>query len=363
VSRNIIFDENTFWSWDGYNTDEQGGEPFTVEYLITEPGKGGAPDGAASTPAPSLAPTPAPSPRTHAPVHASPLTLTPPPAEQPVEFMTLRTLDSNLDSDDEGAAMYMLIDDLMKVTQRVETCEVEQAEVHAISVDELHTFAEEIGNPCWKKAMEEEMESITDNKTWSMEELPAGHRAIGLKWVFKLKRNEDGQVAKGYVQKEGIDFSEVFTLVVRLESARLLLAIAVHHSWEVHHMDVKLAFLNGELKEVVYVQQPLGFINDNNLGKVLRLHKALYGLRQAPWAWNAKLDSTLLSLSFKCCISKHGIYTHGNTERRLIIGVCVDDLIIIWSNVHVLSSFKKEMCKSFKMSDLNALSYYLGVEV
>jgi hypothetical protein len=230
VSRDIIFDENTFWSWDGYNTDEQGGEPFTVEYLITEPGKGGAPDGAASTPAPSLAPTPAPSPRTHAPVHASPPTLTPPPAEQPVEFMTVRTLDSNLDSDDEGAARYMLIDDLMKVTQRVETCEVEQAEVHAISVDELHTFAEAIGNPCWKKAMEEEMESITDNKTWSMEELPAGHRAIGLKWVFKLKRNEDGQVAKGYVQKEGIDFSEVFTLVVRLESARLLLAIAVHHS-------------------------------------------------------------------------------------------------------------------------------------
>jgi hypothetical protein len=94
-------------------------------------------------------------------------------------------------------------------------------------------------------------------------------------------------------------------------------------------MDVKLAFLNAELKEVVYVQQPLGFINDNNLGKVLRLHKALYGLRQAPRAWNAKLDSTLLSLGFKCCISKHGIYTRGNTERRLIIGVCVDDLIII----------------------------------
>jgi hypothetical protein len=219
--------------------------------------------------------------------------------------------------------------------------------------------------------MEEEMKSITDNKTWSMEEMPAGHRAIGLKWVFKLKRNEDSQVvkhkarlvAKGYVQKEGIDFSEVFAPVARLESVRLLLTIAAHRSWEVHHMDVKSAFLNGELKEAVYVQQPPGFNDDNNPDKVLRLHKALYGLRQAPRVWNAKLDSTLLSLGFKRCIFEHGIYTRGNTERRLIVRVCVDDLIITRSNVQVLSSFKEEMCKSFKMSDLGALSYYLGVEV
>jgi hypothetical protein len=96
VSHDVIFDENTFWSWDGDNTGEQGGEPFTVEYLITEPNEGGAPADATSTPAPSLAPTPVPSPRTPAPVHASPLALTPPPAEQPVEFMTPRTSDYNL---------------------------------------------------------------------------------------------------------------------------------------------------------------------------------------------------------------------------------------------------------------------------
>jgi hypothetical protein len=189
--------------------------------------------------------------------------------------------------------------------------------------------------------------------------------------VFKLNLNKDGQVvkhkaclvAKGYVQKEGIDFSEVFTLVVRLESVRLLLVIVVYYSWEVHHMDVKSTFLNGNLKEVVYVQQPPGFFDDNNYGKVLCLHKALYGLRQAPRAWNAKLDGTLLSLGFKHCISKHGMYTHGNTKHRLIVGVYVDNLIITGSNMQVFSSFKKEMYKSFKMSDLSALSYYLGVEV
>jgi hypothetical protein len=138
VSRNVIFDKNTFWSWDGDDTGVQGGELFTVEYLITKPGQGGAPDGTTSPPAPSPAPTPVPTPRTLAPAQASPPALTPPPPQQPVEFMMPRTLDSNLDIDldEEGAARYMLIDDLMKATQRVETCEVEQAEAHAISVDE-----------------------------------------------------------------------------------------------------------------------------------------------------------------------------------------------------------------------------------
>ena len=147
-----------------------------------------------------------------------------------------------------------------------------------------------------------------------------GVRAIELKWVFKLKHNEEGEVvkhkarlvAKGYVQKQGVDFEEVFAPVARLESVHLLLAIAAHHSWEVHHMDVKSAFLNGELKETVYVRQPPNFLDNDNPDKVLRLHKALYGLRQAPRAWNAKLDSTLLSLKFKHCASKHGMYMHGH---------------------------------------------------
>ena len=98
-----------------------------------------------------------------------------------------------------------------------------------------------------------------------------------------------------------MDFEEIFAPVERLKSVRLLLAIAAHCSWEVHHMDVKSAFFNEELKETVYVRQPPGFLDNGNPGKVLRLHKALYGLRQAPRAWNAKLDNTLLSLKFKRC--------------------------------------------------------------
>ena len=170
--------------------------------------------------------------------------------------------------------------------------EQEVAELHAINVDELNTFAEAERNPCWLNAMQEEMTSITENQSWSLEDMLPGHRAIGLKWVFKLKRNEKGEgvkhkarlVAKGYVQKQGADFEEVFAPMVRLESVHLLLAIAAHCSWEIHHIDVKFAFLNGELKEIVYVRQPPGFLDNDNPSKVLRLHKALYGLRQAPRA-------------------------------------------------------------------------------
>ena len=128
-------------------------------------------------------------------------------------------------------------------------------------------------------------------------------------------------------------------------------------------MDVKSAFLNGELKETVYVRQPPGFLDNDNPDKVLCLHKALYELRQAPRALNAKLDSTLLSLKFKRCAFEHDMYRHGHGKQRLIVGVYVDDLIITGGDMEVLERFKKEMSKNFEMSDLGVLSYYLGIEV
>jgi hypothetical protein len=138
--------------------------------------------------------------------------------------------------------------------------------------------------------MHDEMDSITENGTWELAALPAGHRPIGLKWIFKEKRDENGAVlkhkarlvAKGFVQRHGVDYDEVYAPVARLESVRLLLALAAHDGWPVHHMDVKTAFLNGELDEEVCVCQPPGFELPGRNGKVLRLRKALYGLKQAP---------------------------------------------------------------------------------
>ena len=151
------------------------------------------------------------------------------------------------------------------------------------------------------------MSCIESNGTWSLCDLPTGHRPIGLKWVFKEKRNAADEVmkhkarlvAKGFVQRAGIDFEEVFAPVARLDSMRLLLAVAAQENWQVHHLDVKSAFLNGDLEEEVYVSP--GFELAGKTSKVLRLHKALYGLRQAPRAWYAKLDGSLNTLGFEKC--------------------------------------------------------------
>jgi hypothetical protein len=157
--------------------------------------------------------------------------------------------------------------------------------------------------------MKEELKSIEENKTWELTDLPSGHRPIGLKWIFKLKKDSTGKivkhkarlVAKGYVQRQGVDFEEVFAPVARMDIVKLILAVAAQLGWHVHHLDVKFAFLNGELQEEVYVCQPPGFEAKGQEDKVLKLQKALYGLRQAPRAWNTKLHKTLTDLGFEQC--------------------------------------------------------------
>jgi hypothetical protein len=136
----------------------------------------------------------------------------------------------------------------------------------------------------------DEDDLIEENHTWSLADLPAGKKPIAVQWVYKLKgdaasnilKHKARLVAKGYVELPGIDIDEVFALVACLDSVRLLLAVAAQFKWEVHHMDLKTTFVNGELSEEVYICQPPGFVNGVNSSKVLRLHSAPYGLRQAP---------------------------------------------------------------------------------
>jgi hypothetical protein len=126
------------------------------------------------------------------------------------------------------------------------------------------TFTEVERHAAWRAAMQSEMDAVEKNRTWELADLPRGHSVITLKWVFKLKMDEAGAivkhkarlVARGFVQREGIDFDDTFTPVARMESVRLLFALASQEGWRVHHMDVMPAFLNGDLKEEVYVHQP-----------------------------------------------------------------------------------------------------------
>ena len=215
--------------------------------------------------------------------------------------------------------------------------------------------------------MIEEMEAIEKTGTWCLADLPPRRKAIIVKWVSKVKHDECGAVSKhkarlvvkGYAQRHGIDYDEVFAPV----ASWIQCACSSPLRREVHHMDVKSAFLNGDLQEEVYVEQPVGFIVAGKEHQVLKLKKALYGLHQAPHAWNAKLDDTLLSLGFQRSPSEHAIYVRQRGDDQLTIGVYVDDLVITGSNTDDIKEFKKEMAAAFKMSDLGLLHYYLGIEV
>jgi hypothetical protein len=217
----------------------------------------------------------------------------------------------------------------------------------AISAEEP-TSVMEATQEVWCRAMVDELQSIEENKTWSLTEFPNGWRAIGLKWVFKVKKNQLGEVVrhkarlvvKGYAQQQGIDYDVVFAPVARLEAIRLLLALAAEEGWQVHHMDVKTTFLNGDLQEEVYVQRPPGFIHSWQEHKVLKLHKALYGLHQAPRVWNLKLDEKFGMLGFVICTVDHAIYCRGGKGEKLIVGVYVDGLLITGSGAKSIGRFK-----------------------
>src|SRR6195952_2542448 len=157
----------------------------------------------------------------------------------------------------------------------------------------------------WLTAIEAEYESLQRTDTYELTQLPGGRQAIGCKWVFKIKRHADGSidrykarlVAKGFSQKEGLDYKETFAPVAKFASIRALLALAAHQDYEVHQMDVKTAFLNGDLDVELYMQQPEGFVaGEEHL--VCKLQKSIYGLKQAGRAWFEKINAALIKMAF-----------------------------------------------------------------
>lgn len=237
--------------------------------------------------------------------------------------------------------------------------------------DEPWNYDEAKDKKVWRDACEVEIKSIVKNKTWDLVELPAGAKAIGLKWIFKVKRNADESinkykarlVAKGYIQKRGIDFDEVFAHVARIETVRFLLALAASRGWQVHHLDIKTAFLHGDLKEEVYVSQPEGFEVEQQESKVYKLNKALYSLRQAPRAWNKKLNKVLGELKFERFFKEPDLYRRQEMDHILLVAVYVDDLLVTGTSLELIDEFKKGMSAKFEMRDLGKLTYYLGIEV
>ena len=164
--------------------------------------------------------------------------------------------------------------------------------------------------------MDDEIDAIERNDTWELTNLPKGHKTIGVKWVFKTKLKENGEVdkhkarlvAKGYKQEFGVDYKEVFAPVARLDTIRLVIALAAQNSWPIFQLDVKSAFLHGYLEEQVFIDQPPGYVKIGNEHKVYRLKKALYGLKQAPRAWYSRIEAYFLKVGFQKCPHEHTLF-------------------------------------------------------
>eukprot|EP00253_Pinus_taeda_P008546 PITA_08546 len=232
------------------------------------------------------------------------------------------------------------------------------------------TFAEASGHPHWEAAMNEEYHSLLANGTWDLVPLPKGRKLVRCKWVYRTKYGPDRKVdkhkarlvAKGFSQVEGIDYTDTFSPVAKMNSIRLVLSFAASLKWEVHQMDVKSAFLHGDLHEEIYMEQPIGFIQTDS-SFVCRLKKSLYGLKQAPRAWYAKMDSFLLESGFSRCYSDNTVYTKKVGNSLIILVFYVDDLILTGSDPNLINHVKSSLKKKFEMTDLGHLHYFLGLQV
>jgi hypothetical protein len=220
--------------------------------------------------------------------------------------------------------------------------------------------------------MKEELDALLKTGTWDLVDLPAGKSAIGCKWVYKIKTRSDGTVdrykarlvAKGFTQEYGIDYEETFAPMARLSSVHTLIAVSASRHWPLFQMDMKNAFLNGELTEEVYMQLPPGFSQPLGFShKVCCLRRALYGLKQAPRAWFAKFSSTISQHGFSASSYDSALFFRYSDHGITILLLYVDDMIITGDDVQGIQDLKHFLGQHFEMKDLGPLSYFLGLEV
>ena len=235
---------------------------------------------------------------------------------------------------------------------------------------EFLTFQQAQSNPHWQAAMEDEIDSIHRNHTWSLVSLPPNTKAISSKWVYKLKpgtrenpaRYKARLVARGFEQRDGVDYLETFAPVVRWETIRILVAIAVHLGWPIHQLDVLTAFLNGILKEDVYMNQPPGFVKPGQEHLVCKLHRSLYGLKQSPRAWYARLHAALLAWKLTQSASDPNLYFAHIGNDTIALLVYVDDILLTGSNSQLIAQLKHHLHRIFNTKDLGPIRRYLGVQ-
>ncbi|KAJ9537125.1 hypothetical protein OSB04_029858 [Centaurea solstitialis] len=229
--------------------------------------------------------------------------------------------------------------------------------------------AQAMCDPHWRAAMDAEMAAIISNYTWDLVPKPSDANIVGNRWLFRHKFDSNGRlerykarlVAQGFSQQPGLDFDDTFSPVVKPATIRTVLSISISRNWPIHQLDVKNAFLHGDLTETVYMRQPPGYVNSSFPDHVCRLRKALYGLKQAPRAWYHRFAVYISSLGFLSSKTDTSLFTYHRGSDTIYLLLYVDDIILTASSPTLISMVISKLSSEFPMSDLGPLSFFLGI--
>ena len=224
----------------------------------------------------------------------------------------------------------------------------------------------------WEKAIKDELKSLEQNKTWTLVQKPNNlNNIIDSKWVFTLKGDRDGNwvkykarlVARGFNQRKTLDYDETFAPVARISTFRCMVAFANQYELLIHQMDVKTAFLNGTLKENIYMRVPDGVVVKEN--EVCKLNKSLYGLKQSARCWYECFNKKLIEKGFKNSPFDNCLYflNKGEINKNIYVILYVDDLVIVTKNINIMNNFKIYLNQQFEMVDLKEIDYFLGIRI
>jgi hypothetical protein len=224
--------------------------------------------------------------------------------------------------------------------------------------------------PLWREKMDEEIQALTTKGTWILAPLPPGRKAIKCKFVYKYKSGYEGVaarrkvrlVAKGYSQLPGIDYSETFAPVVKMETFRLAVAFAVKHKLQISSLDVWVAFLNGDIQEEIYMDQPQGYIDAEKPNEKCLLRKCIYGLKQAPRAWNEKFTPALLECGLCQSKSDPCLFVRRQQGESLIVIIYVDDTLVFYNNKTSFTKLANHLKQHFEIRILPA-TRFVGVDI
>jgi hypothetical protein len=239
------------------------------------------------------------------------------------------------------------------------------------NIKEPSTYEEASQSEDWRKAMEEEIHALKQNQTWDLVPKPKDVKPISCKWVYKVKTRANGSierykarlVAREFSQQYGLDYDETFSPVAKITTVRVLLALVGSKSWKLWQMDVKNAFLHGELDREIYMEQPKGFESKAQPDYVCKLRKALYGLKQAPRAWYGKIGEFLVHNGYSVAPADSSLFVKARGSRLATVLVYVDDLIITRDDEDEIRRTRENLAVRFQMKELGELKHFLGLEV